>query len=54
MKGGMTCFQLGCTLFLFGRRTKRWIQFQGMLLMKLKLKHVCDWRTKTNQKPLQR
>lgn len=49
------CFQLGCTLFLFGRRTKRWIQFQDMLLMKLKLKHVCDWRTKAaNQKLLQR
>lgn len=55
MKGRLICFQLGCTLFLFAGRTKRWIQFQDMLLMKLNLKHVSDWRTKTeNQKLLQR
>lgn len=55
MAGRMICFQLGCTLFLFGGCTKRWIQFQDMLLMQLKLKHVSDWRTKTpNQTLLQR
>lgn len=55
MEGRAICFQLGCTLFLLGGCTKSWIRFQDMLLMKLKLKHVFDWRTKTeNQKLLRR
>lgn len=49
MKVRMICFQLGRTLFLFAGCTKKRIQFQDMLLMKLKLKRVSDWRTKRGE-----